>query len=328
MAIEGKRIFMAGGAGFVGSAVLRSLLEANEVVVYDTLRRDALRGSELATHPNLRVVQGNVLDQHSLGEAITGSDLVVQLAAIAGIDTVIQRPTETMRVNMIGTANVLEAALDNGCERVVCFSTSEVFGSQAFRAAETDRTVMGPLGEARWSYAVSKLAAEHLAHAYHKEHGLDTVVIRPFNVYGPGQIGEGAVHTFVTRALRGQDLEIRGDGTQIRAWCYIDDVVRAVLAALESSRAIGESFNVGNSRAVVTVYGLANAVVRITGSTSRICYIQDDEPDIELRVPNVDKAREVLGFEAEVDLEEGLDKTAAWDREQLEASTRAASIVR
>jgi UDP-glucose 4-epimerase len=319
---------MAGGAGFVGFALLKSLLEANEVVIYDTLQRNALSGSELATHQNLQILQGDVLDRRNLDEAIAGCHLVVQLAAIAGIDTVIQRPTETMRVNMIGTANVLEAALDSGCERVVCFSTSEVFGSQAFRSAETDRTVMGPLGEARWSYAVSKLAAEHLAHAYHREHGLDTVVIRPFNVYGPGQVGEGAVHTFVARALRGQDLEIRGDGTQIRAWCYIDDVVRALLAALESDRAIGESFNIGNSRAVVTVYGLANAVVRITGSTSRIRYIQDDEPDIELRVPNVDKAREVLGFEAEVDLEEGLHRTAAWYREQLEASTQTASIVR
>ena len=145
----------------------------------------------------------------------------------------IRSPVTTMRVNMIGSANVLEAAaMLDSCERVVCFSTSEVFGQHAFRSSEADSTVMGQVGEARWTYAVSKLAEEHLAIAYHAELGLPVTVVRPFNVYGPGQVGEGAMRIFIERAVENLPIEIHGDGTQIRAWCYVDDMVRGVLIAL------------------------------------------------------------------------------------------------
>src|SRR6266508_1670566 len=219
-----------------------------------------------------------------------GADVVVHLAAIAGIDTVIKSPTRTMRVNMPGSAHVLAPAHElGGCERFVCFSTSEVFGTHAFKSEETDRTVMGAVGEARWTYAVSKLAEEHLAHAYFKEFGLPTVVVRPFNIYGPAQIGEGAIHRFVKRALLNEPLEIHGDGTQIRAWCYVDDMVDGLLLCLEHPAAVGESFNIGNSRAVVTIYGLANAIVRVMGSSSPIRFTRKDYVDVELRIPQVEK---------------------------------------
>jgi UDP-glucose 4-epimerase len=135
-------------------------------------------------------------------------------------------------------------------------------------------------------------------------------VVRPFNVYGPGQVGEGALRTFVLRALRNETIEIHGDGTQIRAWCYVDDMVDAVLLALEHPRAVGQSFNVGNSRAVTTIYGLANTVIRVLNSKSQISFIRKDYADVELRIPSVDKARELIGFEAKVDLEEGIRRTA------------------
>ena len=167
--IEGKRVFITGGAGFIGSTLIGRLVEDNEVVAYDNLSRNALSGRAYRNHPNLKLIEGDILDTERLCSAMDGSDLVVHCAAIAGIDTVIKSPVTTMRVNMIGSANVLEAAsrLSN-CERVVCFSTSEVFGSHAFRSAETDKTVVGQVGEARWTYAVSKLAEEHLAIAYHQ----------------------------------------------------------------------------------------------------------------------------------------------------------------
>jgi UDP-glucose 4-epimerase len=313
--LNGKRIFMSGGAGFIGSTLAERLVDDNEIVVYDTFERDAIRGKSLASHPNLRLVEGDVLDAARLTEAMRGADVIVHLAAVAGIDTVIKRPTRTMRVNMLGSANVLAAAHALGkCERVVCFSTSEVFGTHAFRSEETDRTVMGAVGEARWTYAVSKLAEEHLAHAYFTEFGLPTVVVRPFNIYGPGQIGEGAIHTFVKRALRDETLFIHGDGTQIRAWCYVDDMVDGLLLCLERKEAVGESFNIGNSRAVVTIYGLANTVVRVTGSKSPIVFVEKEYVDVDLRIPQIEKAKRVLGFEAKVDLEEGVLRTAAWYR--------------
>ena len=313
--LQDKTIFLTGGAGFIGSTLIGRLVETNRLVVFDNLSRNALAGLPYAAHPNLQLVVGDVTDEAALAAALAAADphVVVHMAAIAGIDTVIKSPTTTMRVNLMGTANALEAARHlKRLERFVDFSTSEVFGSNAFRAQESGLASIGAVGEARWIYAVSKLTGEHLAHAYHKEFGLPVVTRRPFNVYGPGQVGEGAIHRFVTLALRNQDIQIHGDGTQIRAWCYIDDMVDGVLKVMEHPRAVGESFNIGNARAVVTIYGLANAIVRVLNSKSTIRFIRKDYADIELRVPNVDKARDLIGFEALVDLEEGIKRTGAF----------------
>jgi UDP-glucose 4-epimerase len=313
--ISGKTIFITGGAGFIGSTLIGRLVDKNRIVVYDNLSRNSLQNKDFRDHPNLKLIQADILDFDLLSRAMEGANIVVHCAAIAGIDTVIKSPTNTMRVNMVGSANVLEAASRlQDCQRVVCFSTSEVFGSSAFRSNETDRTVCGPVGEARWTYAVSKLAEEHLAIAYFKEKWLPATVLRPFNVYGPGQVGEGALRTFVLRAIKNQPIEIHGDGTQIRAWCYVDDMVDGLLLAMIHPKAVGESFNIGNQRAVVTIFGLANTVVRALGSTSPITFTRKDYVDVELRVPSVVKSREMLGFEAKIDLEEGIRRTADYYR--------------
>lgn len=315
--ISGKRVFITGGAGFIGSTLAGILLDDNEVVIYDNFARNSIDSKPFRNHKNLTTVHGDILDAESLGKAIGGSNYVVHCAAIAGIDTVILKPVTTMRVNMIGSANLLEAASRlKDCSRVVCFSTSEVFGTHGFQASETDKTVVGVVGEARWTYAVSKLAEEHLAFAYHKEFGLPVTAVRPFNVYGPGQVGEGAMRGFVMRALKNEPIQIHGTGSQIRAWCYVDDMVRGVLLALEHPNAVGESFNIGNERAVVTIYGLASAVVRILGSKSEISFVRKDYADVELRVPSVEKARRLLGFESAVDLEEGIARTAHYYQNQ------------
>lgn len=313
--IEGRTLFITGGAGFIGCCLIGRLVEKNKIVVYDNLRRNSLAGTAYADHENLTLIQGDVLDFPRLVEAIKGAEIVVHCAAIAGIDTVHKSPITTMDVNMIGTSNLLRAAsAQSGCQRVVVFSTSEVFGSMAFRSAESDVSNIGEAGEARWTYAVSKLAGEHLAMAYHKERGLPTTVVRPFNVYGPGQIGEGALRIFIQRAIANEPLEIHGDGTQIRAWCYVDDMVDGVMLAATHPNAVGESFNIGNQRAVTTIYGLASTVIRVLDSSSKIKFIRKDYADIELRVPAVAKSRSLLGFEAKVDLEEGIVRTAEFYR--------------
>jgi UDP-glucose 4-epimerase len=309
--LRDRRIFITGGAGFIGSTLVGRLIDANDITIYDNLRRNALSGRPYANHPRLRLVEGDVLDLSRLRDAMAGADTVIHCAAIAGIDTVIKRPTETMRINMIGTANALEAAKGLvGLRRFVDFSTSEVFGTSAFRADEANRTEIGAVGEARWTYAVSKLAGEHLTKAYHQEFGMPTVTIRPFNIYGPGQIGEGAMRTFIQLALRDEEIQIHGDGSQIRAWCYVEDFIDGLMRATADPRAIGESFNIGNARAIVTIFGLAQTVVRVLGSRSRISFTQKNYADVELRVPNVTKARELIGFESRVDLEEGILRTA------------------
>ena len=314
--IEGKKIFITGGGGFIGSTLIEPLVERNRIVVFDNFVRNALQYRPYKDHENITVIEGDVLDFDHVRESMAGADIVVHCAAIAGIDTVIKSPVRTMRVNMIGSANVLEAATHlEHCDRLVCFSTSEVFGQRAFRSDETDKTVMGQVGEARWTYAVSKLAEEHLAIAYQQEKGLPATVVRPFNIYGPGQIGEGALRTFIQRALTNKTIEIHGDGTQIRAWCYVDDMVKGTLIAMENPAAVGETFNIGNQRAVVTIYGLANTVIRVLDSSSEITFTRKDYVDVELRVPSVAKAERLLGFTAKVDLDEGIRRTAEYYRE-------------
>ncbi len=316
--MQNKNIFITGGAGFIANTLIRSLIENNKITVYDNFTRDTLTGSGYTDHPNITIVKGDVLDYPSLEAAMKGADIVVHAAAIAGIDTVVKDPVNTMRVNMIGTANALQAAKVNGIkDRFVDFSTSEVFGPMAFRVTEEQQTVSGSAGEGRWTYAVSKLAGEHLAHAYYNQYKLPVVTVRPFNVYGPGQTGEGAIQIFIKKALQNEDITIHGDGAQIRAWCYVDDFVECLFECIENPKAIGHSFNIGNARAVITILGLAQTVCRVLKSESKINFVAPLSADIAVRIPSVDKSEEILGFKAKTDLEEGILNTAEWMKKNL-----------
>ena len=312
---------LTGGAGFIGTTLSRRLIDDNEIIVLDNLHRDALANTDLAGHSNLTFVQADVLDAEAVADTVRGATHIVHLAAIAGVDTVLESPVRTMRVNLIGTYNVLEAAhgTQESLERLVDFSTSEVFGRHAYKVEEIHETAQGSVGEARWTYAVSKLAGEHFAHSYYDEFGLPTCSLRPFNVYGPGQIGGGAIRAFIETILAGEDLVIHGDGSQIRAWCYVDDLVDALLLVLERPEAVGEVYNIGNPRSVVTVFDLAMRIRRLMGSSSEITFRPLHYTDVEMRIPNIDKARRELGWEPRVDLDEGLAKTIAWYRERQPA---------
>jgi len=316
--MKNKRIFITGGAGFIANTLIQKLIEDNEIVVYDNFHRDTLTESGFADHKNMTIVKGDVLDYDNVQQSMKGCNIVVHAAAIAGIDTVVKSPVKTMRVNMIGTANVLEAANENGgVERLIDFSTSEVFGPMAFKATEGQQTVSGSAGEGRWTYAVSKLAGEHLAHAYSNQYKLPVITVRPFNVYGPGQTGEGAIQIFIKKALKNEEITIHGDGAQIRAWCYVDDFVDCLFRCLDNPAAIGQSFNIGNARAVITILGLAQTVCRVLGSTSKINFVDALSADIAVRIPSVDKTADVLGFKAKVDLEEGILNTAEWMKKSM-----------
>jgi UDP-glucose 4-epimerase len=318
VALQGKRILVTGGAGFIATTLARELVSANEIVAIDNLHRDALSGTELAGHPNFTLHHCDVLDAGRLKELSAGATHFVHCAAIAGVETVLESPVRTMRVNVIGTYNALEAALATAAtlERFVDFSTSEVFGTHAYNVTEGQVSTIGSVGEARWTYAVSKLAGEHMAHAYHDELALPTVTVHPFNVFGPGQIGGGAIRAFIEAALGGRDLTVRGDGSQIRAWCYVSDMVSGVLACLERPEAVGQAFNIGNPRSSVTIYDLAQRIRRLTGCPGELVFAPLGYVDVELRIPNVEKARELLGWEPRVELDDGLERTIAWYRER------------
>lgn len=320
--LENKRLFITGGAGFIGSNLAKLLLDRNEIATYDNYSRDAARFILGEAVKRIRTYRGDVMDAEALGRAMAEfrPTHVVHCAAVAGIDTVRLKPVSTLEINTLGTINLLRAALavQDRLERVVTFSTSEIFGPHAYGSSETSSAVIGAVGEARWTYAVSKLATEHLSLAYWTQHRLPTTVVRPFNVYGPGQVGEGALSTFIKRALRDEEIQIHGTGTQIRAWCYVDDMVAGIMACLTHPNAPGKAFNIGNPRAVTTIYGLANTVIRLLNSKSRVSFVWKDYADIELRVPDANWARTQIDFEAKVDLEEGIPLTAAYYRGLME----------
>ena len=313
-----KKVFITGGGGFIGTHLAERLLADHEVVIYDSFFRDSLSQVDFKDHPGLHVVKGDVLDTGSLKKAMKGCSKVLHLAAITGIDTVVLRPTRTITVNLVGTYNVLETANQlGGCEKFIDFSTSEVFGSLAYKSSEDHETPMGAVGEARWTYAVSKLAAEHLAHSYYTEFQIPVVTIRPFNIYGPGQVGESAIHIFIKRAIRNEKIEIHGDGDQIRSWCYIDDFVDGVMMCLDKKEAAGEVMNLGNPRGTITIYHLALLIKRVLESNSEVTFVPKNYVDVELRIPSIEKARAVLGFEPTIDLEEGIRRTAEWYRTRI-----------
>lgn len=328
--ISGKSIFLTGGAGFIGTSLVQRLIERNKIAVYDNGHRNALRDCPAWTHPNLSFIHGDILNYDLLCAAIrkTSPDMVLHLAAIAGVDTVLRVPTRTMKINFIGTYNVLEATVANArnVERFVDFSTSEVFGTHVYHAEEMSATTLGMVGEARWTYAVSKLAAEHLVHNYGKETGLPAVSIRPFNVFGPRQLGVGAIHTFAVRALKNLPMEIHGDGNQIRAWCYIDDMVDGIILILTNPDAVGHVFNIGNPRGTVTINTLAEKIKTLARSNSEIIFVKKDYVDVELRIPSIQKATRLLGFEPKIDLNEGLIRTIEWYRAQLGSGSTSGLI--
>lgn len=314
--LNDKRIFLTGGAGFIGTKLCEKLMNSNEIVIYDCLYRNSIKSTNLLKNSNIKLINGDILNLTELKKAIDEFQphIVIHLAAIAGVDSVIRNPVNTLKVNIIGTYNVLEAIRDKDIEKFIDFSTSEVFGSSAYKVEEIHSTKLAPVGEARWTYSVSKLAGEHLTHSYHKEFGIPTVTIRPFNIYGPGQIGEGAIHTFVERAISNQNIEIHGEGDQIRSWCYIDDFVNGVYLSLINDKAIGQTFNIGDPRGTITISMLADLIKRLANSDSEIVNIPKDYVDVDLRVPNIDKAKEVLGYKPVVELSKGLEKTIDWYR--------------
>jgi dTDP-glucose 4,6-dehydratase len=190
--------------------------------------------------------------------------------------------------------------------------------ANAFRIEENGDATLPAVQDPRWCYAISKLAAEHLALSYYREKQLPVVIIRPFNIFGPGRVGQYAVLQFALKALKNESLEVYGDGTQIRAWCYIDDFCNALLEAIERKEAIGQAFNVGNPRNTVTNYELARRVIRLCDSRSSIVFTPLDFEDINLRAPDISKARDILGYVPEIELDDGLIRTIEWVKENYE----------
>ena len=319
MPLTNKRICITGGAGFIGSHLVSKLVDQNEVVVYDNLHRNALQFAHLEEHKNLRFIKGDVLDYETTRKAVDGCQIVIHCAAIAGVYTVDKSAVRTMEVNLLGTHQVVKASLETGVERFVEFSTSEVYGAFIHKGKEDDFTPIGPIGESRWVYAASKLASEHLSYAHYREDKLPLAIVRPFNVYGPRQVGDGAIRGMTLQALRDLPITLYNDGTQIRSWCFVSDFADGVLRCCENPAAIGHAFNIGNPQGTATNFELANLIIRLTNSKSEIVFKPHPGPEVDLRVPSIEKAMTLLDYRPTVSLESGVSQAIDWYRANYDA---------
>lgn len=318
------RVLVTGGAGYIGSHLVdRLLADGHQVVGLDNLSLGKVSNFEHnLKNRDFRFVKGDILDKKLTEELIERCELVYHLAAVVGVKHVLADPLQAMVTNVWGTERVLQSACAYD-RKVIVASSSEVYGKNMKSAlAEDDDRVLGSTRVFRWCYSTAKALDEYLALAYHRQKGLPVVVVRYFNSYGPRLDPRGygsVVAKFINQALADQPLTVHGDGQQSRCFTYIDDTLRGTVLAAVVEAANGEILNVAQGEET-TIWQLAEMIREMTGSSSEISLVPyeqeygEDFEDTRRRVPAVEKAKQLLGFEAEVPLADGLERTIDWFR--------------
>jgi UDP-glucose 4-epimerase len=315
--ISGKRILITGGAGFIGTHVAEKLATRNEITLLDIDLSNALPYSHLVHDQRTRKLHGDVRDSALVEAEVARCQIILHFASILGVREVIENARDTIDTIVLGTRNVLEAAKKNPeVERIVYISTSEVYGN-IIDAREGNPASVGTVNDPRLCYSSAKLMGEHQVWAYQRDFELPTVIVRPFNIYGPRRKTGHAVGLFVIKALAGKDLTLYGDGSQLRSWCYIDDFCDGIIACIERDTAVGQDFNLGNPVTATTIYDLAERVIRLTDSSSEITQTKHTFSDIGVRAPNSRKACELLGYMPKYGMDDGLRPTIRWYREHM-----------
>lgn len=304
---------ITGGAGFIGSHLCEALLaRGDRVAVIDNLstgRRENV--AHLVAHPEFTLVIDDVENEQTLDRLAGECQVIIHLAAVVGVDRVLNEPVRTLAINLSGTEAVLKAARRRGVKTMIA-STSEVYGKGAhvpFR--EDDDVLLGPTSKHRWAYAASKMVDEFMGLAYHREYGLPVVIFRLFNTVGPRQTGRyGMVlPRFVRAALHGQPLRVFGDGSQSRCFGHVRDAVRAIAALADAPQAVGRVFNIGTTEEI-SILALAQRVIDLTDSVSKIELVPyeqaypDGYEDMPRRVPDTARIREAVGWTPRMSLDE------------------------
>jgi UDP-glucose 4-epimerase len=305
------RYLITGGAGFIGSHLAHSLLTSgHDLVILDDLSTGASTNLN-SIEQKYQFVNGSILDKKLVETLVENSDFVVHLAAALGVLKIVNQPLESLKINIQGTENVLEA-VDKYKKPVLIASTSEIYGKNyKVPLNEEDDRVLGHPLISRWSYSEAKAVDESLAYFYFLQNNLSVRIVRFFNTVGPRQVGNyGMVlPRFVKSALAGEPLQVYGSGDQIRCFCHVSDAVRALILIMDSTKTIGQVFNVGNNQQV-SIMQLAERVIQITNSKSKIIKVAYKEvypegfEDMQMRVPDISKIKKVLGWEPEIDLDQ------------------------
>jgi UDP-glucose 4-epimerase len=322
-----EKIFVTGGAGFIGSHLCELLLQKGyQVVAMDDLSTGRLENIQhLQPLPHFQFVRESITNLQVLDRVTSEADIIIHLAAAVGVKLIVENPVHTIRTNIIGTEAVLNSANRYGC-KVLIASTSEVYGKGVrVPFEEDDDSLMGSTTHSRWAYATSKAVDEFLSLAYHRQFGLPVVVMRFFNTVGPRQTGRYGmvVPRFVRQALRDEPISVYGDGEQSRCFADVSDVVGAVVKLAEHPQAISQVFNIGSTQEV-SILGLAERVIALTGSRSEIQFIPYEEAyapgfeDMRRRVPCLDKISNLIGYAPRHSLDDTLRRVIAYEREQLE----------
>ena len=287
------KVLVTGGNGLIGRAVINKLIEKNiSVRSMDLVKSDI---------NDIEHFVGSILDINNVNQAVRGCDAVIHLAAKLGVKRTETHRLETLNLNIQGTVNNIE--------KVIFSSSSEVYGDQNVELI-SENCPRNP----KSIYGVTKLAAEEYLLAYYYYYDLDYSILRYFNVYGPGQVAEFVLPRFIKALMDDKQPVVYGDGSQIRSFCYVDDIARGTVLALLSEKSDSEIFNIGNDKEMVTILDAAKKVIEISGKQILPKFISFNDADrsldrdISKRVPDITKARKLLGYEPNIFLEDGIRK--------------------
>jgi len=314
------RYLITGGAGFIGSYLVEKLvLRGDQVTIVDNKSTGSISNFK-AVRDKIEFIEGDILDQSLMEDLVSKSDYVVHLAAALGVFNIVNKPLQSLKTNIQGTENILEFA-DKFKKPVLIASTSEVYGknNKVPLNEEDDRIIGHPL-KSRWSYSEAKAVDESLAYFYYLENQLPIRIVRFFNTVGPRQVGQYGmvVPRFVTAAIRNEPIQVYGSGDQIRCFCHVSDAIRALLLVIDSDKAIGQVFNIGNNHQI-SIMDLAKRVIEITGSKSEVKKLPYSEAypegfeDMQRRVPDISKIKQVLGWAPEINLDQIIKDIAAFN---------------
>jgi nucleoside-diphosphate-sugar epimerase len=308
------RILVTGGRGFIGARLVRDLLvDGTDVRALDDGSRG---GAELPAEVDTR--DGDVRDAEAVHAACRGVDAVVHLAAVQGTRNFYEIPDTVLDVNLRGVLNVAQACAAEDVQRLVFSSSSEVYGVPTeFPTPESAPLVVPDPTNPRWSYGASKIAGELVVAHTARRNGFEFVILRYHNVYGPATGWDHVIPEFISRLVRDEEFTVQGDGSQRRAFCYVDDAVAPTRAALTAQAAADGIFNVGNPAEEHSINDLIAALERVSGRTIHPRYVPFEQAGTDRRVPEVSRAERALGLRPTVTLEDGLRRTYDWYAEQL-----------